>query len=330
MQIRREEAHDEVVDVLEPRGHPLLGRPLLAAHDAVEALADDLFDGHELAGAALLGDGEQPLLGSVEQLDDVVRTLVAHLGDLVADLDEAPEGALLPDDVGVVPGSRGGRDGLRESVDEVAAADPLQGALTLELGADRDDVDLAAGRVEPPDGVEHDAVALAPEIVANEHVARDGDGIRVDEHGTEDRLFRLRVLGRHAGFDRCGLLGSHGRLRPPVRQGADSLRDDEDLHGRDEALGDFHVDHEAAHLLDRLLEKDVALVDALAAGLEDRVGDVGVGHRAEQPVFLADARLHGDDGAIEGVGDLLRLGGEASLPGLPLLLATAELDQLAR
>ena len=100
------------------------------------------------ADAALLLDGEDLLLAAVEQVVGVAGVLVAELGDLVADADEGAQHALLAHDAGVVRGVGGRRHELGQRVDELAPAGALEHALALELGAERDDVDLLAAVVE--------------------------------------------------------------------------------------------------------------------------------------------------------------------------------------
>src|SRR5918998_1059406 len=63
--------------------------------------------------------------------------------------------------------------------------------------------------------------------------------------------------------------------------------DDHRLHRGGDALGDLHDDDVGADVLDRLVEMDLAPGDLDPAGLFDRVGDVLVGHRAEQAAGVA-------------------------------------------
>ena len=49
-----------------------------------------------------------------------------------------------------------------------------------------------------------------------------------------------------------------------------ALFGDDRLHRGDRAVGDLDLDHVGADLADRLLEADVAAVDAQVAGLADR------------------------------------------------------------
>ena len=96
---------------------------------------------------------------------DVAGVLVAELGDLVADADEGAQHALLAHDAGVVGGVGRRRHELGQGVDELAAAGPLEHAVALELGAERDDVDLLALVVEREDGAVDEAVRVAVEVV---------------------------------------------------------------------------------------------------------------------------------------------------------------------
>src|SRR5205085_12502088 len=52
-------------------------------------------------------------------------------------------------------------------------------------------------------------------------------------------------------------------------------------------------------MADRILEMDLAAVDADAAGVADRVGDVLRGHRTEQPAVVARLLRDRQNGAAE-------------------------------
>ena len=130
-EVGRTQPFSLLVQILEAGEDAAAGGVVFCGRDALEGLADDLFQGLEVARAALLGDGEEQLLGPVEQDVHVVGVAVAHVGDLVADLHELAEDALLADDLGVVDHCRGGRHALGQGVHELAAADFLQDRLAV-------------------------------------------------------------------------------------------------------------------------------------------------------------------------------------------------------
>ena len=99
----------------------------------LEVADEHLLDVLELAHAALLLDGEDLLLATIEQVPGLAGVLVAELGDLVAHADERAQHALLAHDARVVRGvGRGGHE-LGQRVDEVATPGALEHALALEL-----------------------------------------------------------------------------------------------------------------------------------------------------------------------------------------------------
>src|ERR687894_2470421 len=73
--------------------------------------------------------------------------------------------------------------------------------------------------------------------------------------------------------------------------------DDHRLHRGGDALGDLHDDDVGADVLDRLVDVDLAPVDLDPARLFDRVGDVLVGHPAEQAAVGARLLADRQDGA---------------------------------
>src|SRR5688500_18042234 len=101
------------------------------------------------------------------------------------------------------------------------------------------------------------------------------------------------------------------------------LLDDHRLDARDDAVGDLDLDHARAHGLDRLLEVDLAAIDADAAGLLDRLDDVLRGHRAEEAAVVARLLGDGEDGPVEQRRALLRALGRLGRGALGGLLAAA-------
>src|SRR4051794_26718809 len=117
------------------------------------------------------------------------------------------------------------------------------------------------------------------------------------------------------------------------------LLDDHRLDGRDDARRDLDLDHARPDRLDRLAETDVVAVDRDAPGLLDGVRDVLRRDRAEQPAVLARLVRDREDGAVQQLGALARLGrgvGDRAVGGLAAALGRGDralgggLGQLAR
>ena len=96
----------------------------------------------------LLGEVEDDLLGTVDELGRLADPLAAEACDLLAGLDERAEGRRLLDDLRVVVDVRRGGNERRELGDPRAAADLLELTPLLELVGERDRVDRLALRPE--------------------------------------------------------------------------------------------------------------------------------------------------------------------------------------
>src|SRR5450756_1099436 len=197
------EAARELVDALETAGDAAHAVIALQGVEVLEVADQDLFDVLELGHTPLLLDGEDLLLAAVEELVGVAGVLIAELRDLVADADEGAQHALLAHDAGVVGGVGRRRHELGQGVHELAPPGALEHALALELGAEGDHVDLFALVVQGEDGAVDEPVRVAVEVVGRERLRDGGDGVRVDEHGAEDRLLGLEVVRREMAC--CGL-----------------------------------------------------------------------------------------------------------------------------
>ena len=147
---------------------------------------------------------EHQRLGRVHRLVDVVGHVVAELGDLAGDADEPPQQRVLLDDPGVAGGvGRGRRRGLE--VDQGAgAADGLEQAGPPQLVGDGDGVGRLALGVERGDGVEDVAVGRLVEVVDGDDLDGRRDGVARQQHGPEQRLLGLEVVGRDPARGRSG------------------------------------------------------------------------------------------------------------------------------
>ena len=132
---------------------------------------------------------------------------VAHLGDLAAHPDERAQEVVLPDDLGVVPGVGGRRDGGDQAVDEGPAPHRLQAGPVGQLLADGDGVDRLAPREEVFDGLEDALVGLPVEVVRPDDLADPGDDVGREHAGAQHRDLGVEVL-RHA----------RSRPRPDLRR----------------------------------------------------------------------------------------------------------------
>src|ERR1700710_676318 len=113
------------------------------------------------------------------------------------------------------------------------------------------------------------------------------------------------------GRGRAGapMAGCDERARPEQRRrlpasGSAFLSDDR-LHRGDGAIGELDLDHMGADLADRLLEADLAPVDAQVTGVLDRVGDLLGPDGAEELAVLAGTLVNRQDGLGEQRGCLL-------------------------
>src|SRR4051812_4754225 len=80
---------------------------------------------------------------------------------------------------------------------------------------------------------------------------------------------------------------------------------DDRLHRGDGAIGELDLDHVGADLANRLLEANLAPVDAQVAGILDRVSDLLGPDGAEELAILTSALVDSQDGLGEQRGSLL-------------------------
>ncbi len=188
--LARVEAVGEGVEVGEAGGDA--GHLALAGSDGLDLVEGALHDVGErrvvLAGA-LFGDGVDLGLGRVDDLVDVALGGVAHAGDPGAGLDQAAQDGALVDDLRVVLGVGGGRDGVDQGVQVAGAAGPDEFTALGEFAGDGDRVGRLAAGVEVEDRAVDQLVGRAVVVVRFEDLDDVGDGVLGEQHAAEDGLF---------------------------------------------------------------------------------------------------------------------------------------------
>jgi hypothetical protein len=171
---------------------------VVEALQVVEAVAEQIAQrGHRVDHPAL-GHVEDQALGSVEHFGDVLGHAVAELGDLAGHAHQAPQQGVLLDDPGVVVGiADGGGVGLQGD-EHRRVADGLEEAAAAQLLGHRHPVGRLPLAEQRGDGHEDVAVGRLVEVVGLADLHGRGDGVTGQEHGPEQRLLRLEVVGRDA------------------------------------------------------------------------------------------------------------------------------------
>ena len=138
-----------LVDLVEAGGHAdELAVVAVARLEVVEGVLQRVADADHRVGDAPLRDLEHERFGAVEGLGDVVGLVVAHLGDVARDPDEAPQQRQLVDDAGVVPRVRGRRRVGLDLQQRDPAADVVEQVGAPQLLGDGDRVGRLALAVQ--------------------------------------------------------------------------------------------------------------------------------------------------------------------------------------
>ena len=176
----------------------------------------------EVAGRPLLAELEDDLLGAVDEIGDLARSLalLAQPHDLLARADEPAQRRHLLDDARVVLDVRRRGDERRELGHVRLPARGLELAALLELVDERDRVDGLALRPQRERRPVHLRVALAVEVRGVEDLADRADRDRREQHRAEHRLLGFEILRRddraQALADPIELGVTHGRSRSRV------------------------------------------------------------------------------------------------------------------
>ena len=167
-QVGRLQAGRHLVEIGEAggdAGDQLLARVQLL--DRVEAGLREVAQRDEAVADLVVGDGEDRVLGLVEDDVGVLLRLVGRREDLVGREDQVPEGGLLLDDPRVVLDVGRARHAVDQRGDVGRTADLVELAGSPELLLQRDQIDRVAALREPDHLLEDAAVRVAEEIGAS-------------------------------------------------------------------------------------------------------------------------------------------------------------------
>ena len=197
-QIRALKARRQPVEVVEAGRHA--GDQLFALIeplDVLQRLHEEIAHLVERRAELLLRDAEDAALGIVEELLDVLASVVCLRRDLGAGRDQAAEDRFFLDDARVVRDVGGARHAIGELGDERRPADGLQLPLLAQRLAERHGVDRRAALGEIEHRPEDLAMRLTVEVVGPEtDLDRAVAGVVVEEDAAEYEFFRFEVLRR--------------------------------------------------------------------------------------------------------------------------------------
>ena len=165
------------------------------SHDPVHRLLDDVFELEGFAADLVFGDGEDLVLGRLEQLlgGELVGITVAD--DLGRAFDQLAVGRFFLDDVGVVPGVGGGRNALDDLGEDFMTADLIELIALLQLLGEGDGVDRLAGIVEVANGGVDHLVRIAVEVAGAQEDHDVMKGLVVEQNAAQNASLGFEVLG---------------------------------------------------------------------------------------------------------------------------------------
>ncbi len=197
--IRSDGCNPEVISSrsVKPVGTPgdqlLLGVELL---DGLEARLRELAQRHEPVAHLVVGDGEDRVLGLIEDDVGLFLRLVGRGENLVRGEDQVPEGRLLLDDPRVVLDVGRARHAVDQRGDVGRTADFVDLAGSPQLLLERHQIDGVAPLDELHHLVEDATVRVAEEIAGVDHLGGEVEGVVVKEDGAEDGPLRLEIVGK--------------------------------------------------------------------------------------------------------------------------------------
>ena len=154
-------------------------------------------DAEERRPRLALGEGEDLVLGLVEEGLDVGRRLVAAHRDLGAGLDQRAQDRLVLHDARVVGDVGGGRHALGQLGQIRRAADVLQLVAPAQRVGERDQIDRLVALAELDDRAHDLAVRLAVEVLRDDQLDGTVEGVVVEQDAAQHRLLRLDAVRRH-------------------------------------------------------------------------------------------------------------------------------------
>ena len=164
--------------------------------DRAEAGLGQLGEGDEPGVDTTLRNGEDLLLGTVENDRGLLPRRVSLGLDTVRRRDQVAECGALLDDPRVVLDVGRARHAIGEGGDVGRTANRLEIAGTAQLVAQRDQVDGLTPLVEVDHLVEDAAVGVTEEVVGVDQLRRHVERVVADQNRAQDGPLRLQVVGK--------------------------------------------------------------------------------------------------------------------------------------
>ena len=176
--------------------------------NSFESVFEDGLDRDEVPFDEFLRDSEESLLGFVELFFDILAFVIAHFGDIASGGDKPAERCFSLDEFGVVGDIGRAWDAVDKSGERCGTANSIYLTFFFEAVGDGEHINRFAGFIELDHGLVDHTVDVAVEIVRLENIGYFGDGVFVEHERSQDRLFRLFGMRRHAeGVDGRLVLG---------------------------------------------------------------------------------------------------------------------------
>ena len=165
---------------------------LLQAFDVLERGPEDLLDPNEALPLARLGQLEDALLGSIDDLFDLVAARTVRLLDgLGSRFDQAAEQRALLDDAAVILDVSGRGNSLHQFRQIGGAANRFQLAPAPQLFRQRHRIDDLTALEQTLHSAEEPPVRLTVEGVVVDQIDGLGHGVAIDQHAAQNRDLAL-------------------------------------------------------------------------------------------------------------------------------------------
>ena len=194
-------------DVISSRSVKPVGTPVISSFRACSFSMVSRLDLREVpqrdeaVAHLVIGNGEDRVLGLIEDDVGLLVGLVRRREDLVRREDQVPECRLLLDDARVVLDVGRARHAVHERGDVGRASDLVDLARPAELLLQRDQVDGVAPFGEPDHLVEDPAVGIAEEVAGVDDLGGEVESAVVQKNRAEDRTFGFEVMRKRAFGD---------------------------------------------------------------------------------------------------------------------------------
>ena len=161
-----------------------------------------ILDRHIFIRTLLLEHIKDTLLCGIHNLIQRFPVLITRVGNLLIDTNQSSQCCIITDGLGVMPDIGRCRHTADQFADKLYTGKFLRNIFHLQTFLERQHIYRFPLIVKFNHGIKKNAVLTLVKIISCDHLRSCHNGIRIHDHRTYDRFFRINTVGQNSLYNR--------------------------------------------------------------------------------------------------------------------------------